>query len=202
MLPALAVSTPPAPVIPRSCSSCRHGIPPILAALLTAIEARDPETAGHSRRVTRLALKVADVLDLDVQAQHRLRIAAELHDIGKIGVDDAILRKTGLLTDAERVAMQQHAAIGARIVGAVFPEIEADILFHHEWMNGRGYFGLIGAVIPLASRIIAVCDSWDAMTSDRVYRRGMRTTEAWAVMVLDEGNQWDAELVQALLEVV
>lgn len=170
--------------------------------MVRAIEARDPYTAGHSRRVTGLALQLADTLGLSVHEQHRLRIAAELHDIGKIGVDDAILRKSGPLTDVERIHMQLHAPIGARIVAAVLPEVEEDILYHHEWYNGMGYFQRMGPEIPLHARIIAVCDAWDAMTSDRPYRPGMAPVEARAILCLDEGTQWDEHLVALLLAVL
>ena len=188
--------------LPRSCLTCIHGLPPVLLALITTLEVRDPYTAGHSRRVMGLSLQLGTALGLSVGELERLRIAAQLHDVGKIGVRDAVLHKAGVLTSSEYAEMREHAAIGARIVGAVFPELEEIVLYHHEHVNGRGYFARIGMDIPLLAQIIALCDSYDAMISDRPYRAGMSSAEVTAILTLDEGNQWDTQLVACLLGVL
>ena len=189
------------PLVP-SCTHCAHGAH-VLHALARAVEQKDPLTAGHCQRVAVLSLQLADRLGLTDLARHEIRLAAELHDIGKLGLRDAILLKAGPLTSIERMIMEQHVLSGVEIVRPVFPEIVPAIQHHHEQPNGLGYpHGLRGDAIPLAARIIAVADSWDAMTSDRVYRPGMEPAQAAVIMRTDNHQQWDATLVAVLLALV
>lgn len=181
----------------------RRALPPTLSILLQALEVRDPLTAAHCRRVAALCHHVAEVLDLPAADSRTLHHAASLHDIGKLGIDDAILFKPGRLSLDEHLAMQRHPAIGAALLQRHWPDVATIVRSHHENVDGTGYpDGLTGTQIPLASRIIAVCDSWDAMTTDRPYRQGM--DHAFAAKILREGagGQWDATVVAVLPEIV
>jgi hypothetical protein len=172
------------------------------AALAQAIEARDSGTGGHVHRVTALAQALLEVVDPALAADEQLSFGFLLHDVGKIGVPDAVLCKPGPLTDAERAVMDTHPAIGHQIVSAAgFSPLVAEIvLTHHERWDGFGYpQGLRGEQIPLATRLFAVADSLDAMTDDRVYRTGMTLDEALDEVVLHSGSQFDPLAVDALL---
>lgn len=174
-----------------------------ITALATAIDARDPYTRGHSEQVMRYAVRLAQRIGMSEAAIERLRYAALLHDVGKIGVPDAILRKPSRLTDAEFEIMKQHPIIGARIVGSVLGEVCDAILHHHEHWDGSGYPDrLVGEAIPLEARVIAVADAFDAMTSDRAYRRAMSPDEAIAILVSGRHQQWQAELVDSFVELL
>ena len=174
-----------------------------IRALAAALDARDPYTAGHSERVSALSvmigrgLKIGDS-DLDV-----VRLGALLHDIGKIGLSDAVLRKPGPLTPEEFEQIKRHPALGARILRQVpflashLPIVE----LHHERPDGKGYpFGLRGDDIPLAARIVHVADAYDAMTSARAYRPARGRSEAVAELQRHSGTQFDPPSVVALLE--
>jgi HD-GYP domain-containing protein (c-di-GMP phosphodiesterase class II) len=144
--------------------------------LAEAIDEKDPYTRGHSERVTRYAVATARACSLDEAAIEKVQIAALLHDVGKIGIDDAILRKPTALTDEEFEVMKQHPEKGAHIMSAVrqLTDILPGMRFHHERVDGTGYpLGLRGDAIPLAAQIISVADTFDAMTTDRPYQRGM-----------------------------
>jgi ribonuclease P protein subunit RPR2 len=171
------------------------------AALAQAIEARDSGTGGHVQRVTALAQELLAVLDPAMAADEQLSFGFLLHDVGKIGVPDAILRKPGPLTPDERQVMDLHPGIGHRIVGqAGFSPLVAQIvLTHHERWDGRGYpQGLSGEQIPLATRLFAVADALDAMTDDRPYRPGVPLEEALAEVVRHSGTQFDPLAVEVL----
>ncbi|MCZ7581941.1 MAG: HD domain-containing protein [Deltaproteobacteria bacterium] len=145
-----------------------------VAAMVQAIEKRDAYTGGHSRRVTEASVAIGKVLELDEVPLERLRLSASLHDIGKLGVDDAILRKTGALTREEFELMSKHVRHGEEIVRPVsgMADVIPGILHHHERFDGKGYPDkLSGENIPLMARIICVADCYDAMTSDRPYRK-------------------------------
>src|SRR6202049_2382416 len=147
-----------------------------MEALARAIDARDPSTFGHSARVAAVSIEIADEMQLPVKERESLRRAALLHDIGKIGVQDRVLRKPGPLNDAEMDEMREHSRIGHDMLqGLRFlrPSLPG-ILHHHERWDGGGYpSGLSGTGIPLLVRIIAVADVFDALTSDRPYRQGL-----------------------------
>lgn len=172
--------------------------------IANAVEARDPYTAGHSERVTQVALATARELGWKQEQIELLLIGATLHDIGKIGVSDAILRKPGPLTSAEYQQMKQHPVLGVKVLESVsvLRPVLPYILYHQEHYDGNGYpFGLAGKEIPIEGRILAVADALDAMTSDRPYRRGASMADALAEIVRHRGSQFDPEIVDALLRV-
>ena len=173
----------------------------MLDALVTAVDNKDRYTRRHSEDVMRRALQIGREMGLDGATLRTLQVAALLHDVGKIGVPDRILRKPGDLTEEEFEAVQQHPAMGAVIVGAVagFEGTLGAVRHHHERWDGRGYpSGLVGDETPLLARIMAVADAFSAMTMDRPYRKGKCPEEAWAILAAGAGRQWDAACVAAL----
>ncbi|HWC13874.1 MAG TPA: HD domain-containing phosphohydrolase [Actinomycetota bacterium] len=173
----------------------------ILHRLNAALELKDPYTLGHSRRVEKHAYRAALALRLRSCEIEELTLAAALHDIGKLAVPDHVLRKPGALSDRERDAINRHSAAGAEILGMLDdPAITAIVRSHHERWDGRGYpDGLAGHEIPLGARIIAVADTYDAMTSSRPYRAGSSRKRAVAVLRDEAGHQFDPEVVEAFL---
>ncbi|MGI4790607.1 MAG: sensor domain-containing diguanylate cyclase/phosphohydrolase, partial [Janthinobacterium lividum] len=174
----------------------------MLTALVTAVDTKDRYTRRHSEDVLSYSLQIAVGLGLSEETRQTIAVAALLHDVGKIGVPDAILRKPGRLTDAEFKAIQQHPVMGAAIVGAVagFEETLDAVRHHHERWDGGGYpSGLRGEKTPLIARVMAVADAFSAMTTDRPYRNSM--TDAKALSILNEGagSQWDPACVEAFL---
>jgi HD-GYP domain-containing protein (c-di-GMP phosphodiesterase class II) len=174
-----------------------------VTALAQAVELRDKYTGGHTQRVTTYALLLADRLGLSRQDRRLLQIGVPLHDIGKIGVDDAVLRKPGQLTAEEFDSMRLHTVRGADILASI-PDLASVLPIvrsHHERWDGRGYpDGLAGDAIPLLSRVVAVADAFDAMISDRPYRKGLPLSKAFAEMAAQAGAQFDPRCVQAFLE--
>jgi putative nucleotidyltransferase with HDIG domain len=171
-----------------------------VTALIAALEARHKYTEGHSLRVARYARGTAALLGLPEAACEQIHTAALLHDLGKVGVRDAILDKPGKLTDEEWHAMRQHPSLGARILQPLgFLEEESRFVrAHHERLDGRGYpDGLTGARIPLGARIIAVADAFDAMCSARSYRPAAPARTALGELAGGTGSQFDAEVVRA-----
>jgi|YNPNPStandDraft_1061719.scaffolds.fasta_scaffold02823_2 putative nucleotidyltransferase with HDIG domain len=174
-------------------------------ALLRTLSARDPYTCLHSGRVTNLALAFARALGLTSRELETLTNAGYLHDIGKIGVSDNILLKPGPLTVDERQAIEAHPLIGYEIVEPLGLTTEEKnlILLHHEHWNGHGYpYGLKGEEIPFLVRILALADVFDALTSDRPYRRAYTTPQALAEIELQAGEQFDPELTQKFIPLV
>ncbi len=172
----------------------------LITSLAEAVDARDPHTAGHSRRVRVLARAIGRALGLGSEELHRLQVAALLHDLGKLGVRDEILLKTGPLSPAERMEMQEHALIGARILASagMDPEVVDAVRHVHERYDGRGYpAGLRGEAIPLLSRILAVADAFEAMTSHRAYRMALPWEVAAAELEREQGRQFDPRVVTA-----
>jgi putative nucleotidyltransferase with HDIG domain len=173
-----------------------------MEALARAIDARDPSTFGHSARVAAVSIEIADEMQLPVKERESLRRAALLHDIGKIGVQDRVLRKPGPLNDAEMGEMREHSRIGHDMLeGLRFlrPSLPG-ILHHHERWDGAGYpAGLSGTAIPLLVRIITVADVFDALTSDRPYRRGLSFAAAAAAIRQDAGRKFDPAVVSAVM---
>lgn len=167
------------------------------ATLAAALDARDPYTAGHSLRVAEYAVKIGELAKLPEEQIHDLRKSALLHDIGKIGTRDAVLLKDGKLSDEEWKQMKQHPVLGESILKQIEP-VDAMAAFlpgvrsHHERYDGAGYpDGLQGEEIPLFGRIIAVADAYDAMTSDRPYRKGLESERALTILEEGRGTQWD-----------
>jgi len=173
-----------------------------ISALITAIEAKDPYTRGHSEAVRKHTVAIGREMGLRADALERLEYASLLHDIGKIGVAESILRKPGRLTDEEYTEIKAHPVIGGNIVQRLrlLGQEAGTVRHHHEWMNGRGYpDGLSGQKIPIGARIIGVADAFDAMTSDRPYRRTLSTQEAIAELRRCSGAQFDGDVVEAFV---
>jgi putative nucleotidyltransferase with HDIG domain len=175
-----------------------------LKALTSALEARDSETHGHSERVVNFSLRLGRELGLDEEQMRSLEFGSLLHDIGKIGVPDAILRKPAKLSESEWVKMREHPLHGQKILrGIEFLEGAARVVAqHHERWDGSGYpAGLKGEEIDINARIFAVADAFDAMTSDRVYRKGRGYDEALAELDEHAGRQFDPAVVASFRRV-
>ncbi len=173
-----------------------------IRALALALDARDAYTAGHSERVSAISAAVGHQLHLGEDDLDVLRLGALLHDIGKIGISDDVLRKAGPLTDQEYEAIKEHPTTGARILRSVaFLSAHLPIVeLHHERPDGKGYpHGLMADEIPLLARIVHVADAFDAMTSARAYRPARGAAEALQELWRCAGTQFDAEVVQALV---
>lgn len=162
-----------------------------LAALASALDLRDTETEGHSRRVTEYTMAIGLAMKLNEPEMKALYRGALLHDIGKIGVPDSILLKPGKLTQNERAIIQQHPIWGVEIIKNIefLRDAMPVVRHHHEWWNGTGYPDrLKGTQIPLAARIFAIADTFDALTSERPYRRANSPSEALAIMEEEVGT--------------
>ncbi len=169
-------------------------------ALSSAIDAKDPYTCGHSDRVARVAVRLAEELECSREQIETVYLSGLLHDVGKIGIDDGVLRKPGKLTNAEYEHIKTHTEIGYKILVGIkqLDEVLPVVLHHHEQWNGHGYpSGLKADKIPLLARIVAVADSFDAMSSDRPYRSGMPDEKLDAIIRDGAGSQWDAKVVEA-----
>ncbi len=175
----------------------------LVECITSALDARDPYTGDHSRRVSDMACLVCGFLGMDEDAKQEIHIAGHLHDIGKIGIPDRVLLKAGKLDDEEWALMKQHPQIGADILSRSrhFGRIAAIILHHHERWDGKGYpFGAKGEEIPLGARIIAVCDSIDAMCSARAYRKAMPTEVCRSEIEKNTGVMYDPDIARLVLE--
>ena len=173
-----------------------------LKSLAHALQAKDPYTAGHSMRVAAIAKAMAEEMGLPADETRQIAIGAELHDIGKIGVPEHLLHKPGELSDAEYQQVMQHTVMGAEIVA---PLLGADstvrdvVRWHHEHLDGwGGPDGLEGDAIPLAARIVAVADAFDAMTTARPYRRALTTDMTLAELRREAGSHFDPMCVDVL----
>ncbi|MBX5491606.1 MAG: response regulator [Chloroflexi bacterium] len=175
-----------------------------IEALAAALDARDSATEGHCERVTGITLLIAEQLGLQGPELKALHYGAALHDIGKIGIPDAILRKPGQLTEEEWALMRQHPQLGERIIAGIdfLRSAVPVVLYHHERWDGSGYpFGLAGETIPLGARIFSVADTFDAMISNRPYRRGLPFERALAEIHRVAGSQLDPTVVEAFRQV-
>jgi len=173
--------------------------------LADLVEEDDPYTGLHCRDVVRLSLAVAHELRVGEDVRQDVELGALLHDVGKLGVPKSIVRKAGPLSEPERILMRRHTVHGERMLlrEAELSHIAAIVRASHERWDGDGYpDGLAGETIPLASRIIAACDAFDAMTTNRPYRRARSLDDARAEMIACAGTQFDALVVSALLVVV
>ncbi|MCP3904430.1 MAG: HD-GYP domain-containing protein [Planctomycetes bacterium] len=174
----------------------------IINALSASIDAKDQYTRGHSERVAHLASKLSRAIGMNDEQAERVRLAGVLHDMGKIGVPEAVLLKPGRLTDEEFEAIKKHPTIGYNILKDIEPlqDVLPGVLYHHERWDGGGYpQGLRGSRIPLIGRILAVADAFDAMSSDRAYRPRIARETVLREMQLGAGAQWDHELVKVFL---
>ncbi len=176
-----------------------------LESLAYCHEAKDPYSKGHSDRVARLSMSILRTMNVESPTQEQMHIAGQLHDIGKIGVKESVLHKPGPLSENELEHVKSHPIIAARILRPVIQDVAvADmILHHHERFDGRGYpHGLAGDSIPLGSRILAVADSVDAMTSPRPYRPPESVESALREVQDSVGTRYDPDVVKALSEVL
>ncbi len=172
---------------------------PAISRLLRLLWKHDPSTASHSLRVCRYALRLAKALGLDLRQRRALSLAAHLHDIGKLAVPKDLLQKPASLTPAEYGQLQEHPAKGERLLTRLIsnPAILAAIRGHHERFDGSGYpDSLRGERIPLLARILAIADSFDAMTRTRTYRAALPGISALAILHLGAGTQFDPQLVE------
>ena len=173
-----------------------------LAELVEVVELRDPYTAGHSRRVAALGHRLAVQMGLTYEEADLIASAGKVHDLGKVAVDPAVLMKPGALTDEEFAEMQRHPALSGQVVAkfAAYGDGWLLVRHHHERWDGKGYpDGLAGEAIPLGARILAVADTFDALTSARPYRQPRTTAFALGVLREGSGTQWDPAAVDALL---
>ena len=188
----------------RRLASSVEGRRPELAELVRLgrlVQANDPYLHGHSRRVARHAVRIARGMGVSPEGVRRIRIAAELHDIGKLHTPRAILHNPGRLSDAEYAVIKRHAANGAEMLeGVAEPQIVAMVRHHHERIDGSGYPDRLGGQeIPLGARVIAVADTYDAITSARSYRRAATHKHAIDILSTESGRQLDAAAVTAFL---
>jgi HD-GYP domain-containing protein (c-di-GMP phosphodiesterase class II) len=176
----------------------------VICAFNQLLDLKDISTGVHSTRLAEWALRVAREMNIPDSRSYQVEVAALLHDIGKVGVPDAILKKNGPLTPEERAIINRHPEYSWSIL-RLFPGLEEASLYalhHHESMDGTGYpAGLKGQDIPLVSRIISVIDAYDAMVSNRCYRKGLPHEEAVSRLLKASGTQFDGEVVQTFIPI-
>ena len=176
-----------------------------LRALMTAVDSKDKYTGEHSAEVSDLTSRLGAAVGLDEKALLAISIGALVHDIGKIGIPDEILQKPGPLTTRERVQIEQHPEIGAQILAPLpaLLDVVPLVLHHHERWDGAGYpHGLSGEDIPLGAQIISLCDVWNALTSDRPYRKAFSDEKAHRIILEGRGTEWDPRLVDLFFAVI
>ncbi len=181
-----------------------RGYPEALRSLVRAVEIKDAYTHGHSERTARLAVEIGLRMRLSPDRLRAIARGGFLHDLGKIGIPDHILNKPGRLTPDERAVIETHPALGYQMASAApsLNEALSVILHHHERVDGKGYpKGLKGSQIPLEARVVAVADVWDALTSDRAYRKGWSPQEALAHIEAGAGSHFDEAAVDALVQI-
>ena len=187
-----------------SCEYCSEiDYHEIIECITCALDAKDAYTAGHSQRVSDMSMKVCQLIGLKKEDIQKIHIAAHLHDIGKIGVPDAVLNKTERLTDEEWECIKKHPQIGADILSKShhLSELKNIVLSHHERYDGKGYpKGLAGNEIPVGARIIAICDSIDAMTSTRSYRKAHDFDYCFNEIKNNLGKMYDPIIGEYVLE--
>lgn len=177
----------------------------VLEILVKFIDTADRYTEAHSVRVSILSTEIARELSLSEQEIENVRVAALLHDVGKLDVSIDVIRKAGKLEDEEWEQLKKHPEHGANIVeqmGGMLSGAVPIILFHHEQFNGNGYYGRKGEQIPLGARIIAVADAFDAMTTDRPYQKARQTWEALEIIEKGKGEHFDPQVVEAFASVM
>jgi len=174
-------------------------------ALTSTIEVKDEYTKGHSDRVARYSVEIASKLGMDDQELEAMYYAALMHDIGKIGIPVELINKPGKLTEEEYAQIKQHTINGAKITKSItsLPQMEQVARWHHERFDGKGYpDGLAGEDIPLSARIVSIADSFDAMTSDRIYRKAKTISEARSELITERSKQFDPELVDIMVSII
>jgi HD-GYP domain-containing protein (c-di-GMP phosphodiesterase class II) len=172
-------------------------------ALAAAIDGKDKYTRGHSERVSRISVAIGKRMNLPSEELETLRMSALLHDVGKIAIDDNILKKPAALTDAEFQIMKTHPQKGYKIMSQIpaMKDFLPGMYMHHEMVNGKGYpQGLTGDQIPLQAKIVSVADTFDAMTIDRPYQKALELDDAISRICSYVGSRYDAAVVNALVE--
>ena len=177
----------------------------IATSLAGAIDAKDPYTKGHSTSVSRFSEALARAINLPEEEVERIKLGALLHDVGKIGIPETVLKKEGPLSDEEWAIMKQHPTIGAEKVLMPNPSLR-DLIpivkYHHERIDGKGYpEGLKNGDIPLTEKIVAIADTYHALISDRPYRRGMDIEKAISILKEGAGTQWDEDLIRTFIQI-
>ena len=189
-------------VVQTPLSAFELGLEPLVHRFVASLERKDEVTRDHVARTAELAMKVGSDLGLGPDDLHTLGLGALLHDIGKLSIDDRILKKPSRLSDDEFATMKRHTEFGESLVSSV-PSLRAIapiVRGHHERIDGRGYPDrLVGDQIPLLARIVSVCDSYDAMSNTRQYRTGMEQEKVFAILREHTGSQWDERIVNALI---
>ncbi len=182
----------------------RHETRETLKALAAAVDARDPYTAQHSERVGQLSAQLADALQMPEKVVNDARWAGRLHDLGKVVVDNSILHKPGALDEDEWQLMRSHPMVSAELLSSL--SLTRDLLpairYHHERQDGRGYFNVPGHEVPIGAAIITLADSFDAMTTDRPYRKAMEVEEALAIIERGLGTHFHPELGRAFIAMI
>jgi HD-GYP domain-containing protein (c-di-GMP phosphodiesterase class II) len=176
-----------------------------VSALAVAVEARDTYSRGHSDRVAKYAMMVAHTMSLEEKTMIMIQDAAELHDVGKIGIEDELLRKIGMLDEEEMKIMRKHPVIGESIVKPIhsLSNLCDVIRHHHEFLDGTGYpDGLKGDEVSVGARILAIVDAFDAMTTDRPYRKAKTHEEAFAELRRFSGTHYDDRIVESFIKVL
>ena len=191
----------------HECDFCSNTIDfhEIVECIASALDAKDPYTAGHSRRVSDMALVLCRLMGLKEEDTEKIHIAGHLHDIGKIGVPDAVLNKEGKLTDGEFAFIRKHPQIGADILNKSHQlrELSEIVLMHHERYDGKGYpDGLKGTEIPEFARIIGVADAYDAMTSKRSYRDVLPQQVVRDELEKGKGTQFDPLFAEIMIQMI
>jgi putative nucleotidyltransferase with HDIG domain len=179
----------------------RNAIIATITSLVSALEARDPHTRNHSARVAKLGVRLGREMGFSQAQLYEIHLGGLLHDVGKIGIPDAILLKPGGLTTEEYTIMKTHSALGARILAGIpgLQSVSDIVLCHHEMPDGRGYpRGLQGDEIPLGARIVAVCDTYISMAENRPYRQGRSLEKVMREIRRVAGRQLDASVVETL----
>jgi len=177
----------------------------VIQALASAIDARDPSTHRHSQAVTELSVAMAEALGLSEEQVNRIRYAGILHDVGKIGIAEEILFKPGPLSPAERAVVEAHPLVGTSILAGIpyMEDLIPLIRHHHEHYDGSGYpDGLSGDDIPLGAQILAISDTFDAITTERSYHRGLNIAEACVLLQKEAGKSFAPDLVEAFVRMV
>ncbi len=177
----------------------------VVTSLASAIDAKDEYTKDHSSSVSRYSVALAKAINLPEKEVERIKLGALLHDVGKIGIPEDVLKKPSKLTDEEFKTIQQHPTIGVEKIldpNPLLHDLIPIVKYHHEQWNGKGYpCGLKGEEIPLAARIVAIADTYHALISDRPYRKGLSVEKACAILEEGAGIQWDKELVRQFISI-
>ena len=184
----------------RQVEGAYSGVLEIMAKFIDSI---DRSTDNHSRRVAQRVIEIGREMGMPESEIETLRVAAYLHDIGKVEVSTDVLQKAAALDAAERAEMERHVDYGTNMLiclGGLLERVVPLVLYHHERWDGRGYKGLAGGEIPLGARIIAVCDTYDAIVEDRPYRRGRSHEQAVEILKSESGSQFDPAVVEVFLE--